>query len=239
MKNTKLFLLLMMCAMIFSSCEKNEGTGGHSTIKGKVYKINVYPEIIKSSDGTYKFRQDTIPAADEDVYIIYGGDQEDFYGDDISTDKEGKYSFKYLVKGNYVVYAYSDYGSAGKKAITKSVYVGNKKTENVEDIYILDGKQVGLSAIVGNLQATGNYSGAAVNEKVYCRIVGSVTEAEKVETDYNGNYSFVKLVPGYTYEIWAVSLTKKNGVATPVKTTVSIPAEGAIIEAEQLTIGVY
>ena len=55
--------------MVFSSCRKVEGPGGSVTIKGVV--------IERNHVGTSIFEY---PAADQDVYIIYGSENS-FYDD--------------------------------------------------------------------------------------------------------------------------------------------------------------
>lgn len=46
------------------------------------------------------------PFADEDVYIIYG-DEDDIYDDNIKTNFDGTFEFNNLRKGKYKVFAYS------------------------------------------------------------------------------------------------------------------------------------
>ena len=96
--NTKLFsCLLLFIAIGITSCEKGPGTGGTSTIRGKV--------IVHDYNADFTIPRDTFPAAKEDVYIIYGEDY--VYGDRFETDYEGEYEFKYLREGSYTIYAYS------------------------------------------------------------------------------------------------------------------------------------
>jgi len=93
-----LFILLCSSCIFISSCNKEPGKGGNSSIKGNIWQ----------KDCGDKFN-DTIPyehaGADIDVYIIYGNEVS--YGDRIKTDYEGDFEFKYLRKGSYKVYFYS------------------------------------------------------------------------------------------------------------------------------------
>lgn len=90
-------LILIFCLSFLSSCEKEEGKGGNSTIYGKIY--------VKDYNSTFTVLQDEYYAQDENVYIIYGDDKT--YGDDVSTNYDGTYEFKYLRPGTYHIYVYS------------------------------------------------------------------------------------------------------------------------------------
>lgn len=75
------------------------------------------------------------PAADLDVYIIYGNDVS--YGDRIRTDYEGDFEFRYMRKGSYTIYFYStdtvaflgppSNPKAPKIAITTQVQITKRK----------------------------------------------------------------------------------------------------------------
>ena len=92
----KLILPIFILFMVFSSCRKVEGPGGSVTIKGVV--------IERNHVGTSIFEY---PAADQDVYIIYGSENS-FYDDDVSTSYDGSFEFRYLQKGDYQIFAYQD-----------------------------------------------------------------------------------------------------------------------------------
>src|SRR5688500_7635712 len=59
--------------LLLASCAKDEGEGGTSTIKGKLFE--------KVYDNGYTRLLSHAPSPDENVYIIYGGDDET-YDDD-------------------------------------------------------------------------------------------------------------------------------------------------------------
>jgi hypothetical protein len=87
----------LVVLLLVSSCAKDAGEGGTSSIKGKVWG-KYYNKTFTSLIGeTY--------APDKDVYIIYGDDAT--YGDKQKTCYDGSFEFKYLRKGKYKVYAYS------------------------------------------------------------------------------------------------------------------------------------
>ena len=96
MKNLLLFVLISI--IIFPSCTKIEGLGGHASIQGKVYVLDYNEELTTKLDEYY--------GANIDVYIIYGNDV--IYNDDFSTSYDGSYRFEHLQPGNYTIFAYSE-----------------------------------------------------------------------------------------------------------------------------------
>jgi hypothetical protein len=98
MKKTILnFLAITLAVMLVSSCKKEAGEGGDSSIRGKVWVVN-YNATFTSINNEYV-------GADEYVYIIYGDDIS--YGDRVKTNPSGEFEFKYLREGNYTIYIYS------------------------------------------------------------------------------------------------------------------------------------
>lgn len=118
-----LILQIFILLTFFSSCRKLEGTGGNVTIKGVV--------IERNHVGTSIFEY---PAADQDVYIIYGSENS-FYDDDVSTSYDGSFEFRYLQKGDYQIFAYQDNPSVASG--TDEVLVQVNANEN-NQVIILD-----------------------------------------------------------------------------------------------------
>ncbi|RCL71685.1 MAG: hypothetical protein DBW72_06775 [Flavobacteriales bacterium] len=119
----KLILPIFILLMVFSSCRKVEGPGGSVTIKGVV--------IERNHVGTSIFEY---PAADQDVYIIYGSENS-FYDDDVSTSYDGSFEFRYLQKGDYQIFAYQDNPSVASG--TDEVLVQVNASEN-NQVILLD-----------------------------------------------------------------------------------------------------
>lgn len=115
------YLTLFFCSLlIFSitSCKKNAGEGGQSSITGKIW--------VKKYDASFTTIIGEYVGAYVDVYIIYGND--DIYGNKITTNPEGEFEFKYLRSGSYTIYAYAkDISPAGKTAIQTTVEILKKK----------------------------------------------------------------------------------------------------------------
>lgn len=93
------FLLTIGLLASFASCKKEAGEGGNSSIKGKITKEL---RVVLNNPGT---AVGTFPAADEDVYIIYGDHVSP--DDRVQTNYAGEYEFLYLRPGKYTVYAFS------------------------------------------------------------------------------------------------------------------------------------
>jgi len=94
----RLLITLLVTVLFLGGCKKEAGTGGSSSIKGYVH-VTDYNANMLIIQGEY-------PGTDEDVYIIYGDDIQ--YGDRIRSGPDGRFEFKYLQKGDYTIYLYSD-----------------------------------------------------------------------------------------------------------------------------------
>lgn len=97
MKNFDLLKIIIVLFIVFSfsSCEKDAGEGGTSSIYGKVW--------VRDFNANFTILQYQYSGTDEDIYIIYGDNKS--YGDRIKCGPEGVFEFKYLRPGKYKVYA--------------------------------------------------------------------------------------------------------------------------------------
>ena len=123
----KLILPIFILLMVFSSCKKVEGPGGTVTIKGVI--------IERNHVGTSIFEY---PAADQDIYLIYGSENS-FYDEDLKSSFDGSFEFRFLQKGDYQVFAYEDDNSVASGM--SEVMVDVSATENnqvitLDTIYI-------------------------------------------------------------------------------------------------------
>lgn len=129
----------MIAGACFSSCKKEAGEGGDSSVTGRVH-VKDYNASFTSLNGEYN-------GAEEDVYIIYGNDVS--FGDRERTSHDGMYSFRFLQPGKYKIFAYSKDSTgryrnqvnlnAPKVAIIKEVEITKSDQKvDVEDIVILD-----------------------------------------------------------------------------------------------------
>jgi hypothetical protein len=119
-----------MCAALLS-CAKEAGEGGNSTIYGKMIAYDYNAEFTQLK-GIY-------PAADEDVFLIYGDDRS--YTQRVRSNYDGIYEFKYLRPGDYTIYAYSKDSTltlaSGLYAVIIKVEITDKKqTVQAEDMKV-------------------------------------------------------------------------------------------------------
>ena len=97
MKNDSIILCFALCFAIVS-CKKDAGEGGTSTITGKILK--------RDYNGTFPFFYEEFPAVEQDIYIIYG-DEDNTYDNRTRCSYDGSFQFDYLRNGNYKVFVYS------------------------------------------------------------------------------------------------------------------------------------
>ena len=118
----KIYMLLILATIVWTSCAKIEGEGGSSSIRGKVFG-HYY-----NNSFTAYFGSQFVP--DEDVYIIYG---EDFtFSDRIRTSYDGSFEFKYLQKGNYKIFVYSKDSTFANPSNKTTVLQNIEITKNKE-----------------------------------------------------------------------------------------------------------
>ncbi|OFX71742.1 MAG: hypothetical protein A2X12_08990 [Bacteroidetes bacterium GWE2_29_8] len=117
-----IFLLIITSIIVLGSCKKEAGTGGSSSIYGKVY--------VRDYNSTYTVFEEEYAGQDMDVYIIYEDDKT--FSERIRTNYDGAYEFKYLRKGNYHIYAYSE----------DSTLLTNAMIPIIKDVEVTKRKQV-------------------------------------------------------------------------------------------------
>src|SRR5688500_8864694 len=114
-------LSMSVSILAFAACEKAPGEGGTSSISGKlkVYDVNGLGDTV-----------DEYWAMDEDVFIIYG-DNDETYDDKFSCSYDGSFRFDYLTPGTYTLFAYSDCDTCPdfRTPVKKVVEITDKKTE--------------------------------------------------------------------------------------------------------------
>ena len=108
----------LSAALLFSGCTKEAGEGGKAEITGTVMRQDV--NAAGSAIGVpYPFQETR-------VYIVYGDHTTS--DDDVRTGPDGKYSFRWLRKGDYTVYTFGECDCPGKVAASSAkVTVGDNK----------------------------------------------------------------------------------------------------------------
>ena len=96
-------IFLSVITLCFYSCEKPAGEGGTSEINGKVTYFTISYNAQTSSNDTNYY-----PKSGKDIFIIYSNNEDDLFDDKTETDWNGNFEFKYLRKGDYIIYTYVD-----------------------------------------------------------------------------------------------------------------------------------
>jgi hypothetical protein len=128
-------LILSLCILLtLFSCDLPEGEGGNNTIRGHVFMKKYNSDFSRLIQEYY--------LADERVYIIYGDDTTTYH-DDVRTNFDGSFEFRYLRSGKYTVFAYSrdslSITGLPKYAVKKSITLKDDDEKVfVEDIIVLD-----------------------------------------------------------------------------------------------------
>jgi hypothetical protein len=124
---------ILLFFLILSSCKKQPGEGGFATIKGRLF--------VKNYDPTYTVLLSQYYLPGESVYIIYGDNNE--VGDNVRTTNDGTFTFNYLRKGKYKIYAIGEDSTKPSLSIPKETLVEieikeKKEVVNVGDLVIID-----------------------------------------------------------------------------------------------------
>jgi hypothetical protein len=130
MRLRSLFFTVFGFSLLLSSCAKEAGEGGSSTIKGRIYGYDINTSGVVT---------DSAVVQDARVFISYG--ENTTVDDDTRSSHTGEYIFRGLHKGKYTVFVYSQcndcpFNQEVKKQI---VEITEKKQEVVvSDIVIFD-----------------------------------------------------------------------------------------------------
>ena len=93
-------LYLFSLSLVLTSCVRTPGEGGRASITGSVDLVRrVQIDNPSSND-------DTRPAVDAEVFIIYGDNVSP--DDRVFTNPDGDFAFNWLRTGDYTLYVYSE-----------------------------------------------------------------------------------------------------------------------------------
>ena len=133
-------LLATLLTIIAGGCEKSEGEGGNSSISGRIIEQDMLALCSDEIEAEY-------PVAEQRVYIIYG-DESEVYHDDMRTDFDGRYKFRWLRPGTYTIFVISECStcddetgqdcldSGGQNTIKKSVTIDKREDALLDDMII-------------------------------------------------------------------------------------------------------
>lgn len=209
-------LLFLITIVSLVSCEKTEGPGGNSSIKGRIM-VNAYDEQLR-------VLQDIFPAAEEDVYITYGTGN--MISDDALTSSNGYFEFNFLSKGNYKIMVYSDdtlnTSTAKKICMEKDITIsGNNEEIDAGEISIYKKLDVndGHASINGIVKQV-NYAEDflfiidttyAQEEPIYLVFEDDSYYSERIRTLNDGTFEFPKLIKGnYKIILYSDNITGRT-----------------------------
>jgi len=208
-------IFTVVLPMLLAACNNDEGVGGSAMIEGSVFEV-------VHDDDDYDLSVDTIVAAKQDVFIVYGDDE--YVGDDVETGEDGSFRFRFLTAGTYTIYAYSELASGEKVAVKQTVTVGRGETVQLDPIYIHTGKAYGTSMVRGWVKVTWfDKYGTSLNtdwaygQRVYIQRYSEPYYFADTRVGENGVFYFQKLQPD-TYIIYTIGQdpTNSTNMETPV-----------------------
>ncbi len=124
-----LLALIGLCLTVLS-CKKQAGGGGRASLIGKIYAVNLTNNLVLATDSGY--------LAGVNVYLSYADNNS--VDDKTESGIGGSFTFPYLQKGNYKVYAISKQLNGANKldtVIQKTVAITEKSsTVDIGDIRI-------------------------------------------------------------------------------------------------------
>lgn len=198
--------------LLFTSCKKEEGEGGKYSIKGKII-AKYYAEWDNVPLARYT---GTSPASDQNVFIIYGDNVG--YGDRTFSSYDGAFEFKFLQKGKYKIYVFSqdttlqspnneypvvlDVDLQGNKDLGEIVIV-REDNRNIEiGPYSITGRVSALDCDPTFTICNGPY--AAIDADVYITRSLSQPYFDRTKTISGGQFVFNNLPEG-TYYVYSIS----------------------------------
>lgn len=236
-------MVLLLAGLLFASCAKEEGFGGNSHIKGTIIE-----KVYNDDFSLLLYEQ---PAADEDVFIVFGKD--DFAGEDVKTDYNGQFKFSYLHPGDYQIFYYSDDSLSAYQENTAFVHqinLGKKETIDMGELTIVNSIAFdqGNATIKGRVYLI-NYKNSSVypnlevkdttfaqEENIYVRYGNHPFYDDKIDTQHDGTFFFQYLIKG-KYEIYLYSEDVSGGTQDIIITrNVEITQESEIIDLGNIYI---
>lgn len=202
----KRFTPIGLILFLLIACEKPEGLGGNSSIKGKV--------IVESYDRDMRVQQATYPATDENVFIFYGN--QSVVTDDIETGSDGSFEFNFLTKGDYRLVVYSEADSIPddipvekKVSITKNNATVDAGQLIIHDLLDFDDGSAKISGRVRQVNWRNDFveindTTDAQNEDVFLVYENDDFVTERIRTREDGRFAFPNLIKG-NYKLYVLS----------------------------------
>ncbi len=218
----KIAFLAFLFVLLPLSCQKSAGLGGTGSISGTIteqfynddYSLLIYEK----------------PAVDEEVYIVFGTNEE--LGNRERTNDLGQFRFKYLYPGNYRVYFISDDSSSVLNMDVEKLYELNLdrgedyKLGRLEKLSTLDFDE-GTAMIKGVVKVIdyvdlSTYPDLviektyyATEQEVYLTYNNHTFYDERIRTQTGGVFEFGGLIPGkYLIFLYSDDVTGESDKVT-------------------------
>lgn len=232
------FLLIALMGFLTVSCDKNEGFGGTGSIAGTIVEQYYNDDF---SDLIY-----TAPAVDEDVFILFGGDQTP--GDRVSTGTSGEFRFDYLYPGSYTIYyksqdtstIYEDNWNKIQLNLERGEKANLGSLEKKKALKYDDGAAV-ITGVVKKIKYDKDtlhveYIDFAHEQEVYLTYGNHTFYDERVRTQDDGRFEFKNLIPGnYRIFLYSEDVTKVTEHVV-LEFEASITALDQVVELEEITV---
>ena len=228
MKIQSYFLLICSAILFLTSCNKDEGIGGSSSLEGYVYQVRHW-----THDANVII--DTIPAVEMRVYLTFGEDIDRFYGKDIRTNHNGLYRFDFLRTGRYGVTAYSELRDNQLVPVHTITSVKGSLSK-ADTIFVTSSVSRGFSSIQGKVVVEFFENGRKIDEglsELRAYISREGTYFNDVRIDNSGVFSFGEVLPGkYKVWLWSEDLRVRD-LLTAVAQEIEVGTENRMYKFEQ------
>ena len=213
----RIFGVFILFALLFSSCEKQEGVGGSAKISGRL--------TLERYNDDFSLLVESLPAKDEKVYIQYGDNK--VVADDVETTPYGYFEFNYLYEGDYTIFYYSKDSTelnGDKKEVLLNVSLSKGESKDLGEIKVFESLDFddGKASISGKVfEVTFTSSSRwpnlivedtlmATEKEIYLRYGNHSYYDERIRTQEDGSFYFNRLIPG-EYTIYVFSEDKEKG----------------------------
>lgn len=228
---------LIAFAALLSACGGSEGEGGRTSVIGQVYYK------LQDKNGNALGREE---ARAEDIFIVYGDNER--FDDDVKTHSNGQYQFRYLFKGSYTIFGYSECPNcdSGVEPTAIEVDLSGKKEDFVApdlELTKVLAPDDGTGTITGRVlvkeynttgELVAEYYGA--DREVFILYEDEQTPFERVLTGAEGYFEFPNLIPG-NFVVYSFSdCNNCTGGITPSEIEAAVASKGAATTIEDIVV---
>lgn len=235
--------LAFIAMMILSSCQKSEGPGGTGSISG------ILVEQFYNDD--YSLMIYEKPAVDEEIFILYG--ENDELGDRTFTGLTGEFKFNFLYPGRYYIYFKSRDSTQILDVEQEKIYLVDLERGDrvglgtLNKLNILDFDD-GAAVIKGKVwlikyvdesrwpNLVVEYFAPAQEHEIYLTYGKHSFYDERIRTQDDGTFEFNHLIPGnYTVFLYSEDVTEVLANVV-IKHQVTLTGMNQVVDLGEITI---